>query len=850
MNEPDDRELAIRTIAAETSGDPRETLAIASTIGNRLLSGRWGSTPGDVVLARNQFEPWNKPGGSNDPMNISPDSPRYKQAAAAWDAVSSGQVQDPTNGATHFFAPAAQSALGRNVPAWARGQEGTQIGKTAFYAPEGRARPQPSAQIQWDDEAPSALGNGRPVNVPPGAPQSQAQKPVDGSQVQWDDAGAVAPPVPPASPAPSKNQVGAWESAVRGLGQGVTFGFGDEMAAAGAASPLPGAEAESKTTLGALSAPDVIAGAGRMMLERLAPSLFGRGGGQQYDKTLAEQRAANKDAQQANPITYGAGEIAGTIANPLARMAGPTLGSVAGNSALIGGLTGAGNAENMSAVPGAMATGAALGGALGAGAYGVLKGAGALAAPVSDRVRSAINGLRNPEDEAVRRVSGALARDAAAGDVPASADLIASIRAGQPVAVGDLGGETTRAVARSAANTSPEGRSALTQMTQDRYNAQSTRAGDFIGNLFRYNGDITATSEALQEAARKANRPLYEKAYKEGANGVWNDELANIANSPAVRSAISDAERRGANDAVAKGFERVRNPFTQDANGNFALKQQADGSIAYPSLAFWDQVKRGLDANIQALKRAGDPEAGVVQQLKSSLVKQLDSASPSYSQARGTAAAFFGAEDAIDAGRKFVQMNARPEDVRAALVKMNPAERTMFQQGFASKLVDDLRNLGDRANVMTKINQSPAAREKIEMALGDPQKYKELEAFLRVEGIMNNLKNSVQGNSTTARQLIEMGLAGGAVGLGTGDISKGGMAAGALFALRKGNTAIDMRVARKVADLLVSNDPAAMREVITRAAGNPKFSNAITTLDNALATISSSGGVAGAAISQ
>jgi hypothetical protein len=608
--------------------------------------------------------------------------------------------------------------------------------------------------------------------------------------------------------------------------------------------------AGAKTTLGALGTGDVIAGAGRLILERIAPSLFGSGGGAQYDKALADQRNANKAAQKENPFTYGAGEVAGTIVNPLARMAGPSLAGVAGNSALIGGLSGAGNAETLGAVPGAAATGAAVGGALGAGAYGLLKGAGALAAPVVDRARSAINGLRNPGDEAIRRVSGALARDAAAGDVPASADLIASIRAGQPVAVGDLGGETTRAVARSAANTSPEGRSALTQMTQDRYNAQSTRAGDFVGNLFRYNGDITATSEALQEAARKANRPLYEKAYKEGASGIWNDELANIANSPAVRSAISDAERRGANDAVAKGFERVRNPFTQDANGNFALKQQADGSIAYPSLAFWDQVKRGLDANIQALKRAGDPEAGVVQQLKSSLVKQLDSASPSYSQARGTAAAFFGAEDAIDAGRKFVQMNARPEDVRAALAKMNPAERTMFQQGFASKLVDDLRNLGDRANVMTKINQSPAAREKIEMALGDPQKYKELDAFMRVEGIMNNLKNAVQGNSTTARQLIEMGLAGGAVGLGTGDISKGGMAAGTLFALRKGNTAIDMRVARKVADLLVSNDPAAMREVITRAAANPKFSQVVTALDNAIASASSSVGGAGAAVSQ
>lgn len=152
--QPSDRELAVRTIAAETSGNPAETQGIAAVIANRLKTGKWGSTLGDVVLATNQFEPWNKPGARNDPMNIDPASPRYKQAESALAAALSGQ--DPTNGATHFFAPAAQAALGRNAPSWAQGG-GQRLGATAFYAPEGRATgPLPAQVAQADAPAPEA----------------------------------------------------------------------------------------------------------------------------------------------------------------------------------------------------------------------------------------------------------------------------------------------------------------------------------------------------------------------------------------------------------------------------------------------------------------------------------------------------------------------------------------------------------------------------------------------------------------------------------------------------------------------------------------------------------------------
>jgi len=103
------------------------------------------------------------------------------------------------------------------------------------------------------------------------------------------------------------------------------------------------------------------------------------------------------------------------------------------------------------------------------------------------------------------------------------------------------------------------------------------------------------------------------------------------------------------------------------------------------------------------------------------------------------------------------KMNSR--QIRAGLDKMAPVEKKLFQDGFVDQYVRMVRESGDRRNILNSIANSPAARERIAMALG-PQRAKELESFLHVEGIMDRARTAL-GNSTTARQLVEPGLAGG-----------------------------------------------------------------------------------------
>jgi hypothetical protein len=204
------------------------------------------------------------------------------------------------------------------------------------------------------------------------------------------------------------------------------------------------------------------------------------------------------------------------------------------------------------------------------------------------------------------------------------------------------------------------------------------------------------------------------------------------------------------------------------------------------------------------------------------------------------AAELFKATDALDAGEKFVTSAMRNEEARRALAKMSLEERTLFSEGFASRLVAKIEESGDRRNVLNQVATSKAARERIEMALG-PQKARELEAHLRVEGIMD-LARGAMGNSTTARQLAEMGLAGGVYGsAGTYSLYTGDMSAmiyaSLLFGARAGKGKIDQKVAKQVAELLASNDPRKLQNGLKIVSRNSKFLDALRNADASLARI-------------
>lgn len=103
---PDTRLLLARTLQAEAGNQGLQGMVdVGSVIRNRAASGKYGEGIEGVILKPGQFSAWNSVTGYADgeqgqDMNFEPSA----EALAAADAVLSGQYEDRTNGATHYYA--------------------------------------------------------------------------------------------------------------------------------------------------------------------------------------------------------------------------------------------------------------------------------------------------------------------------------------------------------------------------------------------------------------------------------------------------------------------------------------------------------------------------------------------------------------------------------------------------------------------------------------------------------------------------------------------------------------------------------------------------------------------------
>jgi hypothetical protein len=682
------------------------------------------------------------------------------------------------------------------------------------------------------------------IGMAPAGASAPAQAP------EADEWAAYLTPPKDTPPAAAKS-FSAGDAAASGAIDALTFGLAPAIAGATAA----GKGAVSDDLKAALDADPTGQSAGAAQgVEFLAglKKLFSGDKPAQsvYDATRQSVLEDQNNAAAQHPYFSAGGQVAGAIASlPLfggaggeslfARLLAAARAGAVGTGAYdAGSSVSAGNSAPQVIKNAAEGAGTgALFGLLGAGA---MEGAGAF----GSKVASIVRGTGDVNAEAARRVVNAIGVDYnRAGGFPLDPDAIAAaIQSGMPRAIVDTGGERTLALARSAANTSPEARAALNELAQDRFNEQAPRIAGFIRSI-NGNPDAAAETEALQSAARAANKPAYQRAYVAGDRGIWSPELERLASSPAVADAMRGAVQRGQNRAVADGFGAFNPKLTVTDDGRLIFHRGPSGVPTHPSLQFFDYTQRELRDAASAAQRAGrNEEAGALFGLHKQLLAELDRQVPAFAGARRGAAAFFGAQNALEAGRGFVMSNASLSDARRALAKMSQPERDLFQRGFASELADRIERTGDRRNVVNSIFLgNPAARQRIEMALGRPRG-RQLEALLRAETLTDGLRRAL-GNSTTARQLAEMGMAGAGVAgiewLKDGDVNPAHAIAGAVTMglLHHGAKLIDERVSRRVGELLASSDTAQLAKGVQIVSRNHTLFNALRRLTSATARV-------------
>jgi hypothetical protein len=813
----------------------------------------------------------------------------------------------------------------------------------------------------------AGLNDIRPVGSAPSSTPPEAA-PQGDPWAGWRDAGPGSAP---------KHEVGRGHAALEGALDTAGFGFRDEIVGLSEASGLPG-------WLGGLRAP---VGAARLGIE----ALQGQEGpaSRNYSEARDRTREVQKAAEEQHPGYYLTGQLGGAVLAPGAGAGAAAKGATAlmraKRAATVGGVTGgiygvgSGQGAADRATRGAVGagTGAVIGGVasplIDVAGYGFRKGAGA--------VRSAYNAIRadlNPEtgqrivgDEAAKRIVGARAADLEAHGAQWTPEEIAAAQAGNvPRSIVDVGGERTLALARSAANQSPEARAALTNLAQDRFAGQSRRAADLIermtgraapaavepqparlGRAIRsVAGDANATAELerLREAGRRANRPAYARAYAAGDREIWSPELERLTSAPSIRQSMQAAVNKWRDWQVVDGFGGA-NPGATIARGQLTFQGGRYGVPTFPNVQFWDYTARNIADKAEAARRAGRGQlAAQLGGLERQLKAELDRLVPEYQEARQGAARFFGAADALEAGRAFARSSANIEEARMAHGQFSPAERELFARGYASELADQAERARDAGNLLDspmfasaagrqktelalgpqrverleqalapdrafhafdgasspleagrnfvqsgmdmpaaraaiaripaedreafargfaseladrilemRDNQdvikqafltSPAAKQRIEMALG-PERARQLEVYLRAESLVDRLRTAL-GNSTTARQLAEMGLAGaGTLAIGHGAVegewdARHALTAAVLFGAAYGkhrSQVLDNSVARRIGEMLASNDPQVLQRGIQIVAKSRVWLDALRTAGDKISSALSGG---------
>jgi hypothetical protein len=746
-----------------------------------------------------------------------------------------------------------------------------------------------------------------------------------------------------------------------GVANGLTFGAAPVIGGLAAAAGQPGQQvidqeaqaapmmAAGADVMGGAAIAQPFIGAGRMIWNMLSshpdPTIR-----QAYNEGRQAVLQSQQAAQQQHPWLYGAGQVAGGLAVPV----GGELGAVSSmgrvgksilSGAIGGGLYGAGDTASEGGgaldIAKSAAGGAVAGGALG----GVLGGAIETGSGIAKKVTSVVRGHRDVDAEAGSRVLSNLHADAPqVTKVLADKEAISTGReAGTPIYPVDFGGENTRALLRSAANTSPSARNLINEKVGNRYRQQADRFAGFLGKFskaapekteplsvrlaakMREVAGVHNSAEdmaALKEAARKANAPAYRAAYNAGDKQIWSNELERLTAAPSIQHALRAAVSKWKDWQVADGFGAA-NPPIMVKNGLIDFGN-GKGLSVFPNIQFWDYAARHIaDAAEKARRSGASQEAARLGTLEKQLKTELDKLVPQYKTARQGAAKFFNAEDALEAGRSFARPSANIGEAKQALARMSPPERELFARGYASEKADALERNGSISNhgerqklamalgtkratvvqsisdkadmfkvfrnaenaseagkafvtapmenreaiaVMGRMNAeerdqfssafaselatqieksgyrsdvlnslfvgSPRAVQRVRIALG-PEGAKEFEALVRIEGIVNQARLSL-GNSTTARQLHEMGAAGagaGAVGLLEslkGALNPAYIIAGALvLGGRAAAQRIDNNVALRVAEMLFSDNPSVAAKGYKVIAQDPVLRDAL-----------------------
>ena len=522
-------------------------------------------------------------------------------------------------------------------------------------------------------------------------------------------------------------------SAVRGAADTASFGFGDEMAAAG------------------------ISG-----IEKL------RGNDTSYGDVLSDIRGMQQGGREQNPKSYMTGQIVGALLQGLAtRGAGfmpnaTSLGGKVAGGMLTGGTAGAlygfGSGEDTASnriidalISGG--TGAAVGGAIPLLAEGAKAGYRAI---IDHWVNKPVAKQAGASLPALRTIGEVVDADGTLGPM-GQANMA---RAGHDAMLADAGPTARQALDTSIQRTGP-GAVLARERIDDRVARGSQAMVDALDTTLGKPQGVETARAAIRSNSAAARSSAYDDAYKTAIDYAdpRGQALENM-----VRGRVPSSVIERANALMRLNGDQSRQILAKIAD---------DGTVAFetmPDVRQLDYITRALND----LAKSGDGQGAMggqtalgsaYQNLSREMRDTLRDLVPEYGNALETAADPIRRSQAVQFGAELLNPTTTPEQVAEFTKGMTQAERSALAQGLRSQVANAMGNVtrtisdddvGARAAMkVIKDLSSSGMREKLALAIGEDQADKLLAEADRIATTFNLRADLTANSKTYARQAME-----------------------------------------------------------------------------------------------
>jgi hypothetical protein len=302
------------------------------------------------------------------------------------------------------------------------------------------------------------------------------------------------------------------------------------------------------------------------------------------------------------------------------------------------------------------------------------------------------------------------------------------------------------------------------EVAQSQLTAASSKLPVTRGNVYSESAARTGVREAtnkLHDAEEALERAEEDKdwsaqrlaqAQDDIANNtpgaVWSPQIARLLNRPAMRAGLARGREVVGNDAAAAG-EPAR---------YWELAEAPDGDvIRVPTTRILHIAKTGLDAIIADHR---DPLTGKldvygtsVDNIRRSLLAEMDAINPAYKEARAVYAGTSASLDAVQFGDKIVR-NGRmhPDDIAKQAARMTDTEMEFARLGVAGGLLEKIHRTGFSGDEARSFIKSEWNKQQIRPFFRSEADFTRFMETYEDEALMKQKTSKLLGGSQTAER--------------------------------------------------------------------------------------------------